>query len=424
MKVLWFANTACSAAKKLGLHEYAGGWLSSLEAELNRLPGVELAVCFYINRDVDHFIFGNTKYFPVVRKRKQFKVSRFLADFFANFENTDKKELVALNNIIEQYQPDVIHVHGSEDNFGLIAETCKIPIVISIQGLLTIYAEKYFDGIPFSIVKKYERPYNKLIRKTFSFKFALFQRKSIREKRILKMVNYVFGRTEWDKHATSILSPQSKYFVSNEILRTPFYNNVWSKTQFHTPLQIVTTLSDSLYKGFETIVNTCNVLLQQTGLSFEWHILGITHESDVVRLVHLWKNAEPLNIYFHGQKDENQIMEFLKNSDIYVQPSHIENSPNSLCEAMALGMPIIASFAGGTNSLLEHNKEGLLFQPGEHYSLAGKILYLSANFQTAAEMAVAARKRAILRHNKEEIITSLLEKYNKMIIESKSLLSK
>lgn len=41
-------------------------------------------------------------------------------------------------------------------------------------------------------------------------------------------------------------------------------------------------------------------------------------------------------------------------------PSHIENSPNNLCEAMILGMPCIATDAGGTSTLLSNMKDGLL----------------------------------------------------------------
>ena len=48
-------------------------------------------------------------------------------------------------------------------------------------------------------------------------------------------------------------------------------------------------------------------------------------------------------------------------SDIFVSASHIENSPNNVAEAMILGMPCIATFAGGTSSYIEDNKNGILY---------------------------------------------------------------
>ena len=65
-------------------------------------------------------------------------------------------------NIINLYNPDIIHVHGTEDNFGLIQFYTKKPVVISIQGLLNPL-KKYFSGIPKNIAVKYETFVRKLV---------------------------------------------------------------------------------------------------------------------------------------------------------------------------------------------------------------------------------------------------------------------
>lgn len=64
------------------------------------------------------------------------------------------------------------------------------------------------------------------------------------------------------------------------------------------------------------------------------------------------------------------------NTGIFIHPSHIDNSPNGLCEAMLLGMPIIAIYAGGIPSLLVNRREGLLVQDGDPYAMAGAIIEL------------------------------------------------
>ena len=124
------------------------------------------------------------------------------------------------------------------------------------------------------------------------------------------------------------------------------------------------------------------------------------------------------NIVFHGRIDAETLSELLCKSDIYVHVSHIENSPNSVCEAMMVGMPVIASYAGGTASLLEHEKEGILCQDGDPYVLAGAIIDFKQHPDKALQYASAARKRAMSRHDKESIVKELLDGYAKILEDS------
>ena len=178
-------------------------------------------------------------------------------------------------------------------------------------------------------------------------------------------------------------------------------------------MQIVTTLSDNLYKGLETIVTTSRILVENRILDFEWTIIGISEYSESSRIVQRWLKAdfESLRIKLVGSKNQNELVDILLQSDIYCQVSHIENSSNSLCEAMLLGMPVIATYAGGTASLLFDKKEGILVQEGEPYSYAGAIYELAHNFMLAAEYARAARERALKRHSKKQIANDMISIY-------------
>lgn len=92
-------------------------------------------------------------------------------------------------------------------------------------------------------------------------------------------------------------------------------------------------------------------------------------------------------------------------------PPAIENSPNSLCEAMLLGLPIIVSYAGGTSSILNNGEEGILVQDGYPYSLAGAIIEVANNFP----MAKNVRTHAEERHDKNKIVNNLINTYNSII---------
>ena len=116
-----------------------------------------------------------------------------------------------------------------------------------------------------------------------------------------------------------------------------------------------------------------------------------------------------------GRKSADKLVSILLSSDIFCQVSHIENSPNSLCEAMLLGMPIIATMAGGTDSLLTNKVDGIIVQDGDSYSLAGAILEMSKNFNQASAYGINAYNKAFQRHNQTKITDEVIGAYNAII---------
>ena len=82
---------------------------------------------------------------------------------------------------------------------------------------------------------------------------------------------------------------------------------------------------------------------------------------------------------------------------------------------MVLGMPVIATYTGGTGSLLTDKKEGILIQDGDAYSMAGAILELINNPEYATELGKNASLRARERHNPAAITNDLISIYSKMI---------
>lgn len=84
--------------------------------------------------------------------------------------------------------------------------------------------------------------------------------------------------------------------------------------------------------------------------------------------------------------------EYLKKTDILIVPSRIDGRPNIILEAMASGVPVIASKTGGIPLLLGTNQErGLLFKPGSVDSLVKKISLLINNTQIRESLANKAR---------------------------------
>ena len=105
----------------------------------------------------------------------------------------------------------------------------------------------------------------------------------------------------------------------------------------------------------------------------------------------------------------------LCDSNFYIHPSYIENSPNSVCEAMAIGMPIISTNVGGINTLISDKIDGIFVQEGEPYSLAGAIIELVNNYEYAKSLGKNARERSINRHDPNEIVKRLLDIYKTIL---------
>jgi len=410
MKVLWFANTPCGAAEKIAPNLHIGGWLNSLEQQLVLRSDIELSVCFYWKFPLNSFKHKSTNYYPIHRN----KITRSIFRLFGHLD--DKNEVMKLLQVIEEVKPDIIHVHGTEENFGLIQQYTKIPVVISLQGILLPYSEKFFVGIPFSAAYFHEGLMPKLKYNSILLAYNRMKKCATRESEILSQARFVLGRTDWDKRVNSVLAPNSQYFIGNEILRPQFYERLWDKKHFENEIQLVTTMSGGLYKGLETLIKTAKILNDHKGFNFKWTIIGQTESSALVKIIKGWLKIDfkSNNIHFVGGKSESELVNILLMSDIYIQVSHIENSPNSVGEAMLIGMPIIASFAGGTDSMVENRKEGLLVQDGDCYSLAGAILELARDFPLAAELAISANKRAKERHNKIVIENELFALYEQI----------
>jgi len=412
MKILWFTNTPCSAADKLMPDQHVGGWLRSLEEQLISNENIELTVCFYWGEQLAPFKYNKTVYYPIFRKGSGTKFGR-LTNRILNRAENDITDIQRLIQVIEAVEPDVIHVHGTEDNFGLIQRHTKIPVVISIQGILSPYSEKYFSGIPFSTAYWYEGLKQKLLFLSVQYLYNDLRKRAIRERAILSQAKYIIGRTDWDKRITRILSPNSQYFIGNEILRPAFYVKQWNKKQFSDSIQVVTVMSGGLYKGLETIVKTIKILCKVPEINFRWTIVGQNETGNLAEIIKKWLKVDYklLPINFVGYKNETELVDILIGSDIYCQVSHIENSPNSVCEAMLVGIPIIASFAGGTDSILENGKGGVLVQDGDAYSYAGAIMEMANNYFNALDMVHIARVKAQERHSKEIILRNLISIY-------------
>jgi glycosyltransferase involved in cell wall biosynthesis len=419
MKVLWFTNTPSLGARHLGTSIISGGWIESLEAQITKTPNLELGVVFKWNEaSLSPFISGKTMYYAIYNSSAKTKFKKLLHRWMHRIKNEENSKKYL--NIIQEFKPDVVHIFGTEDDFGLIIPKLSVPYIIHIQGNLTVYKHKWFSGLtPFEVLK-YSKKWTLMKGHGFMHEYFFFKKQSKREKKIFQNCHFFMGRTDWDKRITLSLSPDSKYFHCDEILREQFYLHQWTmnSSQEYT---IFTTIRNNIYKGLETIFE-CKKILQKclSQYNLKWKIAGIKNEDEITYLIERKYKSKfsSLDIHLLGSLQVNNLIEEMLKADLFIHPSHIDNSPNSICEAMVLGMPIIATYAGGIPSLIQDKKDGLLVQDGDPYALAGAIVELCNNRKYASDLGTNARSRALIRHNQGKIVKDVLEIYNSIIASS------
>lgn len=394
------------------------GWVASLQQYLEKEQDIELAMAFVTPAPLQKEKRGNTMYYPIhIPDRSGLKKLYYYWQGYKK-DVFDKSIVILLKEVIEDFTPDIIHIFGTESNLGYIIGETDVPCVVHIQGILSTVLNVYF---PLGLnVKSFVTPTNireYWFRNGIVFNYNRMVLAAEREKAFIRKSKYIIGRTEFDKQFSRLYNSDIKYFHVDEILRDEFYK--CAKWNFREgKLRLVSTLSPTIYKGVDIVLKTASIL-KECNVDFEWTIIGINKKNSIVSKIERYNNlfAEDLSVSFAGIRTAQEIVGILQESTIYVHPSYIDNSPNSLCEAQYIGMPTIATNVGGIPTMMNFNYEYMV-SPVNPYSLAVKILDLFSQI-TSGRYVNGLEEIACKRHNPEKIMRELKDVYSTIISEHK-----
>ena len=167
-----------------------------------------------------------------------------------------------------------------------------------------------------------------------------------------------------------------------------------------------------------------NIIGPKRQLHYDY-LVGICTEDNILKLnsyyrgnsrrnyfMHLEKSIRPENAHrvnFEDFVPHSQVMKYYQASSIYIQPSFSEAFPLSILEAMASGLPVVASRVGGIPEAVEDNKTGFLVEPGDSKALAEAILRLLSDENLCRSMGEAARQRSLELFTWERIAEHIIE---------------
>lgn len=409
MKLLWLCNILPGEIKeKVTGKPGSGLWMDHILSDLRKLPDMTIHILCPSSSAAEGQLDETCSFATFQTKLPH--------EYLPELESRFRQEL-------QDFRPDVIHVWGTEYAHALAmmnaaqAEELLDHTVVSIQGLCSIYAGHYAEGVPYEVVRGatfrdiIRRDNIPLQQKKFALRGAL-------EIQTLQKARHVIGRTAWDRACTAQINPDAGYHFCNETLRQTFYAQGW---EYAACKKHRIFASSCVYpvKGFHYLVEALaevvkrypDATLAVPGSNFleTSPLRQNSYHKYLAKLVRKYGLEDRL-IFLGSLSAEGMKQAYLE-ANVFALPSTIENSPNSLGEAMLLGVPCVAADVGGVTTMMTHEKEGFVYQSTAPYMLAHYICKVFAMEETAATMGQQAQSHARTTHDPEKNLQDLLKIY-------------
>lgn len=416
MKIIWSVNIVFPyPAKEIGINQTCyGGWLVGLFNEIKKNDDIELCiVSTYKGKELKKIREDNNTIYYLIPCKNPNKESKRLRKY--------------CESIYVDFKPDLIHIHGTEYVLGKVFQEIKKDCknIVTIQGLKSICANYYLGNIkPYDIIKNWTLR-NFIVGSSFKAQNEFYKSGKI-EKSIINNADAIIGRTTFDYANTVEFNSKIAYYKVNESLREEFYDKEWNikNIEKHSVF-----MSQGTYplKGLHVLMEAINILkskypdikLYIAGKNFGRRrtVLDYLKFSDyqkyVMKLIKKYKLEK--NIVFTGLLDAEHIVDRLLKTNVYIQASSIENSSNSLGEAMLMGVPCVASNVGGTQNLMINQKEGFLYPFGDYGQLAHYISKVFDDRELAVKIGKNASEHAKRTHNRETNAQQIIKIYKDVI---------
>ena len=413
MKILWLCNTLIpEIAQRLDISTAKPeSWITGLYHQISACKDIFVYYLFP-TKNGDECLETQKAVFIGYKQKNPLKFEKTQVEYF--------------ESVLQKYSPDVIHIFGTEYCHAYaMMKACTVlglenRTAVSIQGLVSICAKHYFAYIPERFVHRYS--FRDFIRKNNIYNGKKdFAARGEYEIETIKMAKHIIGRTDWDYACTKRLHPDVQYHFCNETLRPAFYKNAW-KLENCERYTIFVSQSSYPIKGMHLMLEAMadivkrypNAHLYTTGknpltLSFNERIRQTYYNKYLGKLIK--KYSLQNKVTFLGYLNEEQMCDRYLKTHVFVSPSSIENSPNSLGEAMSLGVPSISSDVGGVKNLLEHGKEGFVYQADAPYMLAYYVMQIFENDGLALELSQNAKRHALELYDRKNNLNQLFNIY-------------
>ena len=450
MKVLWLCNMMLPMiAEQFGFKaSNKEGWLSGLADVMlshQAQNGIELYIAFpapdgFMRRNINLAIHDLTIRGCALRCYG-FKEDTLNAHIY------DEKLEDIMESILNDAHPDMIHCFGTEypHTLAMCRKVLdKARILITIQGLCSVYANVFEADLPSdAVVRVTLRDFLK--KDSIPEQKAKYISRGENEIEALMLAGNIGGRTDWDKHYAKEIHPGAKYYVMKETLRAGFYEGRWDKDACEKH-SIFLSQGDYPIKGLHYMLLAMPKILKSYPDARVYvagnSVISYRTLKDKIKISAYGKYLRSLidkyslddKVVILGKLDSGEMKKQYLKSSLFVCPSAIENSPNSLGEAMILGMPCVTANVGGIPSIFDDGRDGIMYTgtgcsensfDRDYYkgtdslygiadNLADAVIKMWSSGNKEAEYCKNAREHALADHDRQANYEQTLKVYEQI----------
>lgn len=393
MKICWLCTYDLTLLKehlhnKRAIKCHPSSWIVNLSNEIAQRNNVELSIISYypdIDRD-QSFEYNGIRFYIIkygVSLTRRGFPNYFPIDVMFKYPFLRHKILKTVREI----NPDVIHIHGTENAFGTsVVNDNVFPKLLSIQGIINEY-KKYDNNLFFKYQAKIEN-------------------------RVIKRIKYFGSRTEWADNYIKKINPNSQIYYLPEAINKCFFMNENAENQ---NLIFVGTLNRR--KGIEKVLNLF-INISKSVVDSKLFIIGKGEINYVCKLKKI-ANTNNLNerILFLGSQPQENIKKYFNQSTILLHLSEIDNSPNTILEAMAAGLIVIATNTGGVSSLVKDGINGFLIKSNSNQNEISELIIDILKNKNKYYNIIETAKKFVKENNYPENVADMYLKVYKDIIE-------
>jgi len=371
--------------------------ISEFPLDFEKIQGGISAVVYYLSRELSKYP-DLTLEIISCQKEVNKEITKYLNRVPVHFIPSSKLPYLISNftvrkwrikDIIHKINPDLLHLQG-QSYHSYPALYGKYPTIMSVHGIM--YEEvKYLKKSPFKWIRSY---LYKMIEKT-----------------CLKKANYIVASNEYAYDKIKHLIKGKKYYLLNNPIDPSFF----TIDRIPEKNRILFVGRIEPRKGLEYLVEAIDIL--RSKIEIKLFVIGVPQRTDYYnKLLYLVKKLHLTEfIIFKGLIDQDKLMEEYSICQLLVLPSIEETSPMVIQQAMAAGVPVIATKAGGIPYLIKNRETGILVETKDSLALANAILGALNNPNACDFFINKAKNVALEKFNVVRIAAQIKEIYNQIM---------
>jgi glycosyltransferase involved in cell wall biosynthesis len=395
-RMVWLCHYSLEHLEELpgldlsGYQSHPAPWIPQLAAALQAYPGLELHILStadFLEKDL-HTRQGNSC-IHIFSSRRGKGVKGMIGKLM---RWTNRKTIrLKIKRIIHEIHPDLLCLHGTEHPFGGYFASLPFPVALWMQGVMQV------------------------IFRTEHHRAASLMK--ARERKLFSNLDYFITAQPHIQQIIRERNPKARFFPLFYPVNPEAFSDS-AKVEGRHP-DIVFTGSLIARKGISELLQAIH-LLRTKGKTLSASLIGPAPDKAYFEEVKRFIRENDLQEQVHIEgyvKNAEEMLRKMKQARLFVYPSWADTAPLSLAEAMAAGMPVIATRVDGIPAMVEDGHSGMLVEVRDAEALATAISTLIQHPEKCEAIGNAAKAFALAHFSPEKVAGAFLDVCREIIAE-------